>query len=159
MSASKIAISVLRNSAKLTVQSSSLKIIVCYRCSLLRSGSALVSDLVQLTAAQLICLYSVVNSDLGQSTVNSDLGQPTQLVNSQTVNTAGQQSTQLWIGQLSFGLVNSALDDQFRFGEFRFGDANSDLATQIQICRRKFRSGKENLAHEFQQAVTCQISQ
>ncbi|KZV54130.1 hypothetical protein F511_37506 [Dorcoceras hygrometricum] len=46
---------------------------------------------------------AAVNSDLGQPAVNSDLGQPTQLVNSQTVNTDGQQSTQL-------GLVNSALD-------------------------------------------------
>ncbi|KZV52551.1 hypothetical protein F511_32094 [Dorcoceras hygrometricum] len=49
--------SVLRNSAMLTVQSSSSMILVCYSCSLLRSGSALVSDLVQLTAAELIRLY------------------------------------------------------------------------------------------------------
>ncbi|KZV22001.1 glutathione gamma-glutamylcysteinyltransferase 1-like [Dorcoceras hygrometricum] len=38
-------------------QSSSSTILVYYRCSLLRSGSALVSDLVQLTAVQLIRLY------------------------------------------------------------------------------------------------------
>ncbi|KZV36787.1 hypothetical protein F511_12283 [Dorcoceras hygrometricum] len=70
---------------------------------------------------------STVNSDLGQSTVNSDMRQSTQLVNSQIVNSAGQLSTQLWIDQLSFGLVNSALD-----GQLRFGKVNSALAHKFQ---------------------------
>ncbi|KZV40994.1 hypothetical protein F511_17402 [Dorcoceras hygrometricum] len=80
--------------------------------------------------------FCSINSDPIRSTQISSilLGQlifetPTQLVNIQTVNSAGQQqtvntaglqSTKLGTGQLSFGLVNSAL-------------ANSDLATEIQI--------------------------
>ncbi|KZV43234.1 hypothetical protein F511_30652 [Dorcoceras hygrometricum] len=81
---------------------------------------------------------SAVNSDLDcqQSTQIWDSQQSTQiwdsqlsLVNSQTVNTAGQQLTQLWTGQLSFGR-----SIQIWRRKFRFGDANSDLATKIQIC-------------------------
>ncbi|KZV36998.1 hypothetical protein F511_20074 [Dorcoceras hygrometricum] len=59
--------SLLRNSAKLTVQSSSSTVLVCYSIRFssdlvqlqywISSGSTTVSDLVQLTAAQLIRLY------------------------------------------------------------------------------------------------------
>ncbi|KZV31608.1 hypothetical protein F511_27639 [Dorcoceras hygrometricum] len=66
---------------------------------------------------QLISGQSAVDSDLDSQAVDSDLDsvQSTQLVNSQTVNPALDRSTQLWIGQLSSGPVNS------------------DLATKIQI--------------------------
>ncbi|KZV43233.1 GDSL esterase/lipase-like [Dorcoceras hygrometricum] len=97
------------------------------------------------------------DGQLRSGTVNSDSVRSTQIgqlrpgtVNSQlkygTANSSGQQSDSHTAvnSQLSFGLVNSALD-----GQFRFGDENSDLATQIQIWRWKFRFGKENSAREF----------
>ncbi|KZV41290.1 zinc finger family protein [Dorcoceras hygrometricum] len=55
------------------------------------------------------------DSQLKWSTVR----QSTQLVNSHlgAVNSAGQQSTHLWTGQLSSGLINSTLDDQLNFDQ------------------------------------------
>ncbi|KZV41203.1 hypothetical protein F511_17162 [Dorcoceras hygrometricum] len=68
----------------------------------------------------------------GQSrscSVNSDLRQPTQLVNSQTVNSADQQSD----SQHSWSTVNSALDWSTQLWTVNSDLANSDLGTEIQI--------------------------
>ncbi|KZV48307.1 hypothetical protein F511_30722 [Dorcoceras hygrometricum] len=88
--------------------------------------------------------FGTVNSDFRRSTVNSDLRQSTQetqLVNSQTVNSAGQQATQLVNRKLSFGLVNSALDGhQLVNKQLSWSTGNSalDWSTQLWTVKLSF---------------------
>ncbi|KZV36193.1 hypothetical protein F511_20092 [Dorcoceras hygrometricum] len=86
------------------------------------------------------------DSQLSWSTVR----QSTQLVNSQTVNSAGQQSTHLWIGQLSFGLVNSALDGQFIFEKVNSAHEFQQVATRV---TNQITSGKPIVTAELKRLM------